>query len=128
MRDRGFVFDHVAAGANAHVNVNSYRSAERAADLLAADEILVAFLDLPSRDAPLVEPGAVRRAQVLDEPGAALAGDGRVLAAHLAGIDDQIAVLAAADQEPILDHPVQLAPVGEEHQRASAGGRGTRLA
>src|SRR5947199_3181065 len=57
------------------------RSLEPAAQLLGADVVFVAVLDLPAADAALVEPGAVRRAQVLDEVVAAFADDGGVLAA-----------------------------------------------
>src|SRR3954451_15750 len=91
--------------------------AEGAAQLLGADEVLVAVLDLPLADAPLVEPGAVGGAQVLDEVRRPFAGDDRVLAAHLSRVDDQVAMLAAPDEEAILGHTVELASFGEQHQR-----------
>src|SRR5438067_8132029 len=96
------------------------RLIECAAELLGADVILVAFLDLAPRQPALVEPGSVRRAEVLDEPGISLADDGRVLAAHLAGVDHEVAMLAASDEEAILADALQLVPVaGQEHQRAA---------
>src|SRR5437764_511662 len=73
------------------------RLIECAAELLRADVILVAFLDLAPRQPALVEPGSVRRAEVLDEPGISLADDGRVPAAHLAGTARQI----RGDEEPV---------------------------
>src|SRR5579872_2557939 len=94
--------------------------AERAAELLGADEVLVAFLHLPLADAPLVEPRAIRRAEILDEVVAALAGDRRVLAADLARVDDQVAVLAAADEEALLGDAIELAAVGGDDEDAPA--------
>src|SRR5438094_9311284 len=70
-------------------------------NLLGADEVLVAVFDLAALDSLLVVPGAVGRAEVFDEVVAALADDHRVLAADLAGVDHEVAVLAAADHEPV---------------------------
>src|SRR5947208_4311575 len=96
------------------------RLIERAPQLLGAHVILVAFLDLAPRQPALVEPCSVRRAEVLDEPGISLADDGCVLAAHLAGVDHEVAMLAASDEEAILADALQLVPVvGQEHQRAA---------
>src|SRR2546426_9103998 len=105
----------IRAGAGAAAHCSS-KSAERAAQLLGADVVLVAVLDLAARDPARVEPGAVRGAEVLDEPRLPLADDGGVLAAHLAGVDHKVAVLAAADEEAILVHPLQLAPFAEQHE------------
>src|SRR5204862_4875047 len=91
----------ILAGGGAAAQSSS-KSAERAAQLLGADVVLVPVLDLAAGDPLRVEPGPVRGSEVLDEPGLPLADDGGVLAAHLAGVDHQVAVLAPADQEAIL--------------------------
>src|SRR3954469_6698119 len=120
---RAEISTSIAIRAGSGAAASSFKaSAEAAAQLLRADEVLVAFADLAARDPVRLEPGAVRGAEVLDEPRLPLPRDGGVLAADLAGVDDQIAVLSAADQEPVLLHAVELAPFREQHQRNRRGG------
>src|SRR5687768_14508695 len=76
-------------------------SAEDQLHLLAADEVLVAVFDLAPLDPLLVEPGPVAAAEVLDEELVAVAEDDGVLARDLAGVNDEVAVLAAADHEAV---------------------------
>src|SRR5207237_3495092 len=98
-------------------------SSKRAGQLLGAHVILVAVLDLPPAEPALVEPGPVRGAEGLDEPGIPFADDGGVLAAHLSRVDDQVAVLAPPDQEPVLLHAPDLLSVGgEQHDDAARRG------
>src|SRR5581483_11906123 len=81
--------------------------ADHALHLFIADEVLVAVLDLAPVNPLLVEPGPVRGAEVLDEMVGALAQNRGVLPRDLSGVDDQVAVLAAADDEAVLGDLVE---------------------
>src|SRR5215475_14576906 len=89
-------------------------------DLLVADEELVPVLHLLALDPLLVEPGAIRGAEILDVVGALVAHDDGVLPAHLAGVDDEVAVLAPADDEPVLGDAVQGPALGHEVELATS--------
>src|SRR6185295_6726396 len=97
-------------------------------NLLAADVVLVAVFDLAALDALLVEPGPVRRAEVLDVVLGPVAQDDGVLAGDLPGVDHEVAVLAAADHEAVLRDLVHLAALGHEVEAGALFRRGRLLA
>src|SRR5690606_8618553 len=100
----------------------STASAQDELHLLAADEVLVSILDLAALDALLVEPGSVRGAEVLDVEAVGLLRDHRVLAGDLAGVDDEVAVLAAADDEEILRDGLGVSALGHQIEKPLAFG------
>jgi hypothetical protein len=95
---------------------------------LAADVVFVAVLDLAALDALLVEPGPVRRPEVLDVVLGPVAQDDGVLAGDLPGVDHEVAVLAAADHEAVLRDLVHLAAFGHEVEAGALFRRGGLLA
>src|SRR5512133_4254122 len=84
------------------------RSAQDASDLLRGDEELVAVLDPAAVDARALEPGAVGRAEILDEPALGLLDDRGVLARDLRAVHDQVAVLPPAAEAAVLRDLVDL--------------------
>src|SRR5690349_11796866 len=77
------------------------RSVQRAPELLGAEEELVAVHDAAALHALAAVPGPVGRAEVLDPPPLRVADEGGVLAGDLGAVDDEVAVTAAADDEPV---------------------------
>src|SRR5690242_16883820 len=97
-------------------------------NLLAADVVLVAVLDLAALDALLVEPGPVGGAEVLDVVVGPVPQDDGVLAGDLPGVDHEVAVLATADHEAVLRDLVHLAALGHEVEAGALLGGGGLLA